>query len=406
MDGHGQVGYDAAMHPHDAGAQTPQLPGTPCNGCGAEPAPDVLADGLVDLRARLPHFRIWQEVTGDRIRYVARRLHPGTGPHTVVTANLAELRAALDDAPSRPQAPRGQLIDTGAPNIARIYAHWLGGKDSFEADRIAADAVKAEFPEIVHVARANRQFVTRAVAHVAAQGITQYIDIGAGLPASPSIHETAARANPLARVCYIDNDPVVIAHARALLATGPGVAIVPGDMRQPHGILASPELRSLIDLDRPVCVILAAVLHFLPAGQADAVAAEFRRAMAPGSYLIVSSGTSTGTSPALISRLQAAYQGVAEVIGGTADEIAGYFSGLHLVLPGLVDVWAWRPDSEWFWPPPPSARILGGVAFKPASPCAGTHSGIGGKAERAAAGFGEPAVQDPAPRHPFPGTPV
>src|ERR1039457_6875513 len=104
MDGHGQVDYDAAMHPHDAGAQTPQLPGTPCNGCGAEPAPDVLADGLVDLRARLPHFRIWQEVTGDRIRYVARRLHPGTGPHTEVFSAtfMRSSCARIAPGPARP----------------------------------------------------------------------------------------------------------------------------------------------------------------------------------------------------------------------------------------------------------------------------------------------------------------
>jgi len=123
----------------------------------------------------------------------------------------------------------------------------------------------------------------------------------------------------------------------------------------------------ITEIAHPAC-ILAAVLHFLPATEADAVAAAFRRAVAPGSYLIVSSGTSTGTSPALIERLQAVYQDSAVVTGRTVDEIAGYLADWDLLPPGLTDVWAWRPDSEWYWPPPPSARILGAVARKPATP--------------------------------------
>jgi hypothetical protein len=326
---------------------------------------------LAALRADFPQFRIWRELTGDRCRYVARRLHPGTTPHTIVTADLHELRSVLNDAPAQSTATTAGALATGIPNVARMYAHWLGGKDSFAADRQAAETVTTEFPEIALVAKANRAFVVRAVAYVAAQGITQFIDVGTGLPASPSVHEIAARADPAARVAYVDNDPVVLTHARALLASGPGVAVVPGDMRQPGTILSSPGLRSIINLGQPVCVLLAAVLHFMPAEEADTVAAAFRHAIAPGSYLVISTGTSTGTNPALINRLAAAYQGTTVVTGRTADEIAGYFTGLHLVPPGLTDVWAWRPDSERYWPPPPSARILGAVARKPASPTAG-----------------------------------
>jgi S-adenosyl methyltransferase len=321
---------------------------------------------LASLRHDYPGFRVWQEVTGDRVRYVARRLPLGGGLHTVVTADLDELRAVLDEAPAPQQAGTGPPLDTGAPNIARMYDRWLGGKDNFEADRHAADAVAAEFPEIVQVARANRQFVVRAVTAVAAEGISQYIDVGAGLPTSPAIHQIAQHADPAARVAYIDNDPVVLAQARAILA-GPGVAVIDGDLRQPAAILTSPGLRALIDLSRPVCVILAAVLHFLPPAQADTIVTAFRQAMAPGSYLIASSGTSTGTSPELIARLAAVYQDTAIVTGRTVDKIAGYFTGLHLVPPGLTDVWAWRPDTQWRWPPPRSARILGAVGRKPAT---------------------------------------
>jgi O-methyltransferase involved in polyketide biosynthesis len=249
-----------------------------------------------------------------------------------------------------------------------MYDRWLGGKDNFEADRHAADAVAAEFPEIAQVAHANRQFVARAVAAVAAEGISQYIDIGAGLPTSPSIRQITQQADPSARAAYIDNDPVVLAHARAILAADPGVAVIAGDLRQPAAILTSPELRDLIDLNRPVCVILAAVLHFIPPDEADAITAAFRQAMAPGSYLIASSGTSTGTSPALINRLAAAYQDTAIVTGRTIDEIAGYFTGLHLAPPGLTDVWAWRPNTQRHRPPPRTARILGAVGRKPAHP--------------------------------------
>ena len=121
--------------------------------------------------------------------------------------------------------------------------------------------------------------------------------------------------------------------------------------------------------EQPVCVLLTAVLHFLPADQAGTVAAAFRQALAPGSYLVISSGTSTGTNPALINRL-AAYQDITVVTGRPAEEIAAYFTGLHLVPPGLTDVWGWRPDSERYWPPP-TARILGAVGRKPPMPTPG-----------------------------------
>jgi S-adenosyl methyltransferase len=306
-------------------------------------------------------------------------------PSTTLTAGTpADLAAQIRSARPRRRRPSGdnqldvgllKSIDRlevvgrpfgfGCPSIARVYDRWLGGKDNYAADRYVADTVAAQFPEVALLARANRQFVTRAVAHVAFQGITQFIDIGTGLPAAPSTGAIASTAQPGARIAYVDNDPVVLCHARALLAGGPGVAVVAGDLRQPGAILGSPDLRGLIDLRQPVCLILASVLHFVTAAQADAAVAAFTAAMAPGSYLICSAGTSTGTSPALIAGLQAAYQGATVVTGRPEAEIAAYFDGLDLVPPGLTDVWAWRPDRQWFWPPPPSARILGGAARKP-----------------------------------------
>jgi hypothetical protein len=317
---------------------------------------------MTSLREQFPGFRIWREITGDRTRYIARSLHPGLAPHTVVTADPEELATILASACGQqpgPGTPPGQA----APNIARMYDYWTGGKDHFAADRHAADTVLADFPEVAQVARANREFVTRAVAHVATQGITQYLDIGAGLPAWPAVHQIAQAAHPAARTVYVDNDEIVLVHARALLATGPGVTVVPGDLRDTAAILASPGLRRLIDLGQPVCMILAAVLHFLTLDDASAAVAALTAVMAPGSYLILSVGTSTGTSPALIERLRAAYQGTTPISDPTTDQIAARFTGLDLQPPGLVDVWNWRPTTRAHWRPR-SARIVGGVARK------------------------------------------
>lgn len=340
-----------------------------------------MPDMLSDVRAQFPGFWIWQERIGDRTRYVARSLRRELGPHTVVTADLDEMRALLADAPARSQPAGSQ--PSGTARIAGMYSHWLRGQDNFEADRIAADAIRSEFPQVAYAARANRDFVIRAVRHVAAQGITQYLDIGTGLPVSPAVHEIAQGADAVARVVYIDNDPVVVGHVRArTLLAGPGVMVATGDVRHATDILACTGPLGLIDLGEPVCVILAAVLHFVTPHEADATVAALIRAIAPGSYLILSAGTSTGTDPALVDRLQAACAGAAVVTARAESEIAAYFSGLRLEPPGLTDVWAWRP-SERYWAPA-NARILGGVGRKPA--VAMVSAGTGESAAVVAAG--------------------
>jgi O-methyltransferase involved in polyketide biosynthesis len=321
--------------------------------------PVVPDDPLLTLTADFPQFKIWREETvGGRCHYIARGLHPDTHPHTVVTGDPAELRATLTKQTSQP-------FDAGTPSIARVYDRWLGGKDNFAADRAVADSLSEEFPEIADLARANRQFVIRAVRHVAAAGITQFIDIGTGLPTSPSIDETVRRLQPAACVAYVDCDPVVLVHARAILAGHRGVVVVSGDMRRPHEILSDPGLRLVIDLSRPVCIMLTSVLHFVTPAEADAIVATFVSAMAPGSYLILSSGTSTGTSPELIARLAAAYQDTTVVSGRSEAEIAAYFTGLELLPPGLVDVWAWRSDAPRSRLATGSARLIGAVGRKP-----------------------------------------
>src|SRR5690242_6418512 len=149
----------------------------------------------------------------------------------------------------------------------------------------------AVHPVTAQMARENRQFLGRAVSYVAARGVRQFIDVGAGLPTVLNTHDIARHTDPEARVAYVDNDPVVISHARSLLAKSPGVIAVPGDMRHPERILADERLTELIDLTEPTCVILSAVLHFSDAGTARGVAAAFARALVPSSYLIISVGT-------------------------------------------------------------------------------------------------------------------
>jgi O-methyltransferase involved in polyketide biosynthesis len=324
-----------------------------------------MADELTALQEQFPAFHIWEEPGDGRTRYVARSIHLAGRPHTVVAADPSELRAALaQEAEKHASAPPAV---TAMPNIARMYDYWVGGKDHHAADRQAAASVADEFPAIAQLARANRAFTGRAVRHVAAAGISQFIDIGAGLPESSAVHQTARDICPAARIAYIDNDPVVLAHARAL-AAAPGITVIDGDLRDPEAILASPALSEVIDLSQPACLILASVLHFLDPATADTAVATLTAALAPGSYLVISAGTATGTSPAVIDRLRAAYQGNATVAERTCDEIAAWFAGLDLLSPGLVDVCAWRPDSLWHWPSRSGARIIGGVGRKPGHP--------------------------------------
>src|SRR5712691_646670 len=222
-------------------------------------APPATPDPLLALQHQFPRYRISQESVCDRVRYVARSLEHGLRPHTVITDDLAEMRAALGP------TQYAQLIpfSPDVPNVARMYDYFLGGKDHLAADRAAAQAILRGFPEVARIARANRTFQARAVAFAAARGITQFIDLGAGLPTLPATHDTARAACPDARVAYVDNDELVIAHARALLAVDDKIAVVPADLRDAGAVLTDPALVQVIDLGRPVCILLVSVLHFL-----------------------------------------------------------------------------------------------------------------------------------------------
>jgi S-adenosyl methyltransferase len=253
-------------------------------------------------------------------------------------------------------------IDLTRPSIARVFDYWLGGKDSFPADRELAEELEGVFPLAPVLARESRAFLGRAVSYVAAQGIGQFIDAGAGLPTSPAIHEIARGRNPGARVLYTDNDPTVITHARALLA-GEGVGVAAGDVGDPEAILAAPELTGLIDLTQPCCVILAMVLHFFAPAEATRIARTFITALAPGSYLILTVGT--GGDPDMRGRFIKAYT-AGNVHRHSSEQIAGYFGELDLVDPGLTDARYWRDQPGQDTAGERPAIILAGVGVKTA----------------------------------------
>ncbi|WP_261566957.1 SAM-dependent methyltransferase [Frankia gtarii] len=265
-------------------------------------------------------------------------------------------------------APVDLKIDQ--PHSARMYDYYLGGKDNFPADREAAEDALAAFPSAVVMARENRAFMVRATSYLAAEvGVRQFLDIGTGIPTSPNLHEVAQAAAPDARVVYADNDPIVLAHARALLASTPQgrTAYLDADLRDPARILTAAELRNTLDLTRPVAVSLIAILHFVPDGDADpyAIVRLLVDALAPGSYLVLTHATGDFDPAAL--EMVAKYQkrGITAQ-ARTRLEIARFFDGLELVEPGVQVVHRWRPD-----PTAPSeltdaeVSIYGALARKP-----------------------------------------
>ncbi len=252
-------------------------------------------------------------------------------------------------------------FDPTRPNIARVWDYWLGGKDNFAVDRELAQKMLEVHPPSAQMARENRRFLGRAVSYVAACGVRQFIDVGAGLPTVVNTHDVAQEVAPDARVAYVDNDPVVISHARSLLAKSPGVIAVPGDMRDPERILADARLTELINIAEPACVILSGVLHFADAETASGVAVAFARALTPGSYLIISVGSGNTSEE---ENFTSAYT-AAQIHIHSREEILGFFDGLELVPPGVVSVRGWHGDRPAPNLKPRSATFLGGVARKP-----------------------------------------
>ncbi|ACU71398.1 protein of unknown function DUF574 [Catenulispora acidiphila DSM 44928] len=248
---------------------------------------------------------------------------------------------------SRPEwAPAA--IDLDQPSSARVWDYFLGGSHNFEVDRRVAEQAIAFKPDMPDLARQVRMFLQRAVRTAAAAGIDQYIDIGAGVPTMGPVHEIARETVPHARVVYVDHDPVAVAHGQALLADDPDAVFIQADARSPRAILDHPEVHALIDLDRPVAVVLCSLLHFVSADDDPAaLVATLRAAMAPGSHLIVQHASHDGQSGDIIKMLQMWNANSPEpMYWRTHDEIENLLAGFTILDPGVVPLPLWRPEAE------------------------------------------------------------
>jgi S-adenosyl methyltransferase len=240
-------------------------------------------------------------------------------------------------------------IDDSVAHSARVHDYWLGGNANFAADRAAGDAVMAAYPGIVQSVRANRAFLARVVRFLATEaGITQFLDIGTGIPAANNTHEVAQAVAPEARVVYVDHDPVVLQHARALLTSAaPGtVDYVDADLRDTGNILR--EAARTLDFTRPVAIMLIAVMHLIvDADDPYGIVGQLKAAMAPGSYLALSQ-VASDIETEQVAEARRRYNSLARETQRhrTQAEVASFFDGLHLVEPGVVPVQQWRPDSD------------------------------------------------------------
>jgi hypothetical protein len=242
-----------------------------------------------------------------------------------------------------------------------MYDYALGGKDNFDVDRVAVDKIAEIVPENRSVGLANRGFLVRAVDTMARLGVDQFIDLGTGIPTSPNVHEVAQQVHPEARVVYVDNDPIVMAHNRALRSPRPGVLALDRDLRQPASIMDSKPVRDHRDIDKPYGLLFIAVLHFVRRELGVEVVKQFWRALPPGSYVAISTACSDGMEASVIDRLEAVYsQSAAPFVLRSRSQVEQLFDGLELLEPGAVDVTQWRGDGT-----PLPIRILSGVAKVP-----------------------------------------
>jgi hypothetical protein len=252
-----------------------------------------------------------------------------------------------------------QNLQPDIPHAARIWNYWMGGTDNFAADQAAGDAVAQVYPEIVLMARQSRKFLIRAVRYLAADaGIRQFLDIGTGLPTMQNTHEVARSVAPDSRVVYVDNDPLVLVHAAALMTENAGIVHVDADYHDPERILDA--AGRTLDFSQPVGVMFMGVLGYEPdLGVAASIVNRIVAAVPSGSHLVLWDGTNT--TPAVVEGAQrlAASGGVPYILRSPA-EIGSLFEGLDLVEPGLVQLPAWRPDGEPEW-----LDAYGAVARKP-----------------------------------------
>jgi SAM-dependent methyltransferase len=260
-------------------------------------------------------------------------------------------------------------LNTNVAQSARVYDYWLGGKDNFPADEAVAEAIAEQVPTIRTQVRAQRAFLGRTVRYLADEvGIRQFLDIGTGIPSAGNVHNVAQEVAPESRVLYVDNDPIVLAHARALRPGTPQgrVSFIQADLRDPEAILRDPAVAETLDLTQPVGLVLIGVMHHLrDEDDPRRIVATLVDALASGSYLVLSQTTPDFDPDAMRGLAAASEQGGIANVPRTLADTEPFFTGLELVEPGLVPILAWRPDPGAERDDPRSVYVYGGVARKP-----------------------------------------
>jgi hypothetical protein len=258
-------------------------------------------------------------------------------------------------------------FDPEVPSIARTYDYLLGGKDNFPADRAIGDIFRERFPGAVQIALDNRACLIRAVRYMTAElGVRQFLDLGSGLPTADNVHQVAQQVDPDTRVVYVDNDPLVLAHGRAILAENPRSVVITADIRHPDEVLSAPEVRQLIDFGRPVGMILSAILHHVldsedPTGLVKAV----RDVLPAGSCLFVSHFRTLGDEGSRELE-QVMLEAFGRGVWRTTEEIEAFFGDLRVVDPGVVSCALWRPEERPGELTPWQQLIVAGIGVRPA----------------------------------------
>jgi hypothetical protein len=256
-------------------------------------------------------------------------------------------------------------IDEEVPSAARVYDYLLGGGHNFRADRMLAENLLKVLPAR-DMARLNRQYLNRVVRYLVGQGITQFLDLGSGIPTIGNVHEVAQKIDPAARVVYVDNEPVAIAHSEMLLRGNENASAVVADMRKPAAVLAHPEVRRLLDLSRPLGLLMVGVVQFIAdADDPWAIAAEYRAALAPGSYLALSAFTSDNAPEGMRAAVEVFKNSRDPICPRTHAELLRMFGDFELVEPGLVYTPQWRPDRPGDASDGARSNLYAGLGLKP-----------------------------------------
>jgi SAM-dependent methyltransferase len=295
------------------------------------PNPLPVRSPLDLLRLDCPGHQISMRTVADKLFYLAEATAPGVQPRFAQAVTVEGLRAKL-------QVPVKEFTVT-EPSIPRVWDFLLGGKENFTADRDQAAKLLAVFPRAAELARESREFQRRAVTCVAGAGVRQFLDLGCGLPTSPATHEVAQQVQPGSVVAYVDNDELVMSHARSLLARAPGVLAVAGDLARPEEILYDWRIRQVIDFHQPIAVVLAMTLHFFRATTARAITRQLAAGLPPGSYLIVSTGQLDGD---IAGEFTSQYD-AGHLHHHTRHDLAAFLAGLDLIEPGITEARLWHP---------------------------------------------------------------